>query len=156
MKMTIILFFLATLFIGCSETLYKSHKQNLIDDTFLNDSLSVYFEKEKDNLGSLILRTDTNEILVNFHASFQDSILVYYNNKIVFNEFINNSWDSLRKIHRFIVYDSLKSARFVTIKLLKEKRKIEFELDFIFPVLIISRKDSLWKLNYCRSILIRI
>lgn len=156
MKMTIILFFLATLFIGCSETLYKSHKQNLIDDTFLNDSLSVYFEKEKDNLGSLILRTDTNEILVNFHASFQDSILVYYNNKIVFNEFINNSWDSLRKIHRFIVYDSFKSARFVTIKLLKEKRKIEFELDFIFPVLIISRKDSLWKLNYCRSILIRI
>lgn len=156
MKMTIILFFLATLFIGCSETLYKSHKQNLINDTFLNDSLSLYFEKEKDNLGSLILRTDTNEILVNFHASFQDSILVYYNNKIVFNDFINNGWDSLRKIHRFIVYDSLRSARFVTIKLMKEKRKIEFELDFNFPELIISRKDSLWKLNYCRSILVRI
>jgi len=156
MKMKIILYFLATLFIGCSETLYKSHKQNLIDDTFQNDSLSVYFEKEKDNLGSLILRTDTNEILVNFHASFQDSILVYYNNKIVFNDFINNSWDSLRKIHRFIVYDSLRSARFVTIKLMKEKRKIEFELDFNFPELIISRKDSLWKLNYCRSILVRI
>jgi len=156
MKMTIILFFLATLFIGCSVTLHKSHKQNLIDDTFQNDSLSVYFEKKKDNLGSLILRTDTNEILVNFHASFQDSILVYYNNKIVFNDFINNSWDSLRKIHRFIVYDSLRSARFVTIKLMKEKRKIEFELDFNFPELIISRKDSLWKLNYCRSILVRI
>jgi|694.fasta_scaffold31563_6 hypothetical protein len=156
MKMTTILFFLATLFIGCSVTLNKSHKQNLIDDTFQNDSLSVYFEKEKDNLGSLILRTDTNEILVNFHASFQDSILVYYNNKIVFNDFINNSWDSLRKIHRFIVYDSLRSARFVTIKLMKEKRKIEFELDFNFPELIISRKDSLWKLNYCRSILVRI
>ena len=138
----IILFFL----LGCFPA-----KQSRIDLSGLTrESTKIYSEKIDDST-RLIKRENNNLVKISFFEQFNDTVILYENGIEKGRWFIhakNNPYTSTGYSGIDYILIANKKRNTITLRLLQQKKYIQFELDKNYPWYIIQRYNAMW---YIRS-----
>lgn len=141
----------ALIFISLIQWSFISEAQNIKDKVFEKEELKFYKENT-DTLKALMLikRENYNSIVFSFFEEFNDTVVLFVNNKKQGQWFINTKDNPVESSgHSGIDYSLLlkKKKNTVVIKLLSQKKYVEFIVDKEYPLYSIQRYGNTWYIN---------
>lgn len=145
-------------FISLMQLSFISPAQSTIEKDFEKDVLKFYRESTDTSKAlMLIKRQSHNSIVFSFFEEFNDTVVLFVNNKKQGQWFIDAKDNPLESSGYSGIDYSLhlkKEKNIVIIKLLSQKKYIEFVVDKEYPLYSIQRYGNTWYVNARKYVMI--
>lgn len=141
----------AVIFTILAQGSLNAKAQNPIDREFEREEVRIYMEKtDTSKISSLIKRSNCNAIVFSFFEQFNDTVVLFINNKKHGQWYIdakNNPVESSG--YSGIDYSLIlkKKKNKVLIKLLNQRKYVEFEVTKKYPLYTVQRYGNIWYIN---------
>jgi hypothetical protein len=143
------LIFLSILIYSC---VTQEHALNLSDSS--KEPFKTEEEKIVTDSTRMIKRNNKDIVSISFFERFNDTVVLYLNNKKLSQWFIdekNNPYKSTGYSGLDYSINLKKTANIITLKLVNQKKYIQFSIHKIFPVYMIQRYDGVWYVRALKS-----
>jgi hypothetical protein len=135
---------------------FKKHIQSIYPASFVRDSLIIGYENQVIDSNKLVKRQDTNLVVLSFFEEFDDTVTLYLNGIEKWRALIkgkNNQSGSTGYSGVDVGVSSTNKNNLIQIKLLDQKRFVEFLLDKEYPLCSIQRYNNIWHINYRKHLI---
>jgi hypothetical protein len=147
--------FILIVFCSC----HVARKYSIFDSKQLTkESIIYYYENENLDSSLLIKRTDTNDVILSFFGTYDDTAAVYVNNEERFTQLIRRTAGMPTSTSntgvKVAIQFSKSVSKVINIVLKRQKKFVSIEIDKSYPLCAIYRLEGKWYASFRKQVMI--